>query len=96
MLCAIKRMPFKTKAKIYKSVIRPVLLYGTESAAPRREEEIRLEVTEMRMLRNICRISLKYKRNDDIRKLAGVVNDDIRKLAGVEMARARNEKRARE
>ena len=64
-----KRMPLKTKAKIYKSVIRPVLLYGTESAAPRREEERRLEVTEMRMIRNMCRISLKWhKRNDDIRK----------------------------
>ena len=70
-----KRMSLKTKAKIYKSVIRPVLLYGTESAALRREEERRLEVTEMRMLRSICRISLKeHRRNDDIRKLAGVVN----------------------
>ena len=37
-----KRMSLKTKAKIYKSVIRPVLLYGTESAALRREEERRL------------------------------------------------------
>ena len=70
-----KRMPLKTKAKIYKSVIRSVLLYGTESAALRREEERRLEVTEMKMLRNLCRISLKeHGRNDDIRKLAGVVN----------------------
>ena len=68
-------MPVKTKAKIYNSVIRPVLLYGTESAALRREEERRLEVAEMRMLRNICRISLKeHRRNDNIRKLAGVVN----------------------
>ena len=70
-----KRMSVKTKAKIYKSVIRPVLLHGTESAALRREEERRLEVTKIRMLRNICRISLKeHRRNDDIRKLAGVVN----------------------
>ena len=69
-----KRMSLKTKASIYKSVIRPVLLYGTESAALRREEERRLEVTEMRMLRNICRISLQeHRRNYDIRKLAGVV-----------------------
>ena len=70
-----KRMPVKAKVKIYKSVIRPVLLYGTESAALGREEKRRLEVTEMRMLRNVCRISLKeHKRNEDIRKLAGVVN----------------------
>ena len=34
-----------------------------------------MEVTEMRMLRNTYRISLKeHKRNDYIRKLAGVVN----------------------
>ena len=39
------------------------------------EEDRRLEVIEMRMLRNICRISLKeYKRNSDVRKLARVVN----------------------
>ena len=68
-----KRMSLKTKAKIYRSVIRPVLLHGTESAALRREEERGLEVTEMRIY--ICRISLKeHRRNDDIRKLAGVVN----------------------
>ena len=34
-----KRMPLKTKIKIYKSVIRPILFYRTESAALRREEE---------------------------------------------------------
>ena len=39
------------------------------------EEDRRLEVIEMRMLRKICRISLKeYKRNSDVMKLAGVVN----------------------
>ena len=69
-----KRIQSKTKAKIYKSVIRFVLLYGTESAALRREEERRLEATEMRILRNMCKILLKeQRRNDDIRKLAGVV-----------------------
>ena len=38
-----KRMPLKTKVKIYKNVIRPILLYGTESAALRREEGRQLE-----------------------------------------------------
>ena len=38
-----ERMSLKTKAKIYESVIRPVLLYGTESVALRRGEERRLE-----------------------------------------------------
>ena len=84
-----KRMSLKTKANIYKNMIRPVLLYGTESAALRREEGRRLEVAEMRMVRSICRISLKeHRRNDDIRKLAGVVNI-------IEVARACDEKRTR-
>ena len=68
-------MPLKTKVKIYQSVIRPVLLYGTESTALRREDEGRLEVTEIKMLRNMRRISLQeHKRDDNIRKLAAVVN----------------------
>ena len=62
-----KWTPLKMKVKIYKSMTKPLLLHGTESAAQRREEERKLEVTEMRMLRNICWISLKeHRRNDDI------------------------------
>ena len=34
-----KRIPLKTMVKIYESVIRPLLLYRTGSAALRREEE---------------------------------------------------------
>ena len=70
-----KRLPLKTRIKIYKSVIRPLLLQGTESGALRREEERRRKVTEMRIFKNIFRLSLKeHRRNGDIRKLAGVVN----------------------
>ena len=37
-----KRISLKRKVKIYKSVIRSALLYGTESAALSREEERKL------------------------------------------------------
>ena len=68
-----KRMTIPLKRKIYTSVIRPVLLYGLETAALRKEEERALARTEMRMLRWICRISLReHRTNDDIRKFIKV------------------------
>ncbi len=70
-----KRMPVSLKAKIYRTVIRPVLLYGAETWALRKKEEMLLERTEMRMLRWILGITLKdRKRNEDIRQMTGVIN----------------------
>ena len=47
-----RRMPVKQTGKIYKPVVRPALLYGSETWATTRGEEARLEVNEMRMLRS--------------------------------------------
>ena len=70
-----KRMTVKLKVKIYKSVIRPVLLYGMEALALRRSEERLLESTEMRMLRWICGVSLlEHRTNEDIRKFTKTAN----------------------
>ncbi|XP_063893987.1 uncharacterized protein LOC135117775 [Helicoverpa armigera] len=44
-------MPLKLKGKIYKSVIRPVVLYGSECWALKKKDEKRVHVAEMRMLR---------------------------------------------
>jgi len=53
--------------EVYKTVIRPVMIYGAETWSPRRKEEELLERKEMRMLRWILGVSLKdRKRNDDI------------------------------
>ena len=69
-----KKMPVRLKVKIYSTVIRPVLMYGSETWALRRKEEAKLERTEMRMLRWIMGISLLERlENDDIRRMAGLV-----------------------
>ena len=65
----------KLKIKIYKTVLRPVLLYGSETWAHKKDEERLLEKTEMRMLRRIPKISLSERlRNEEIRAKAGVID----------------------
>ena len=48
---------------MYKSVVRPALLYGLEAVALTKKQEAELEVAEMRMLR----FSLGISRIDKIR-----------------------------
>ena len=63
-----RKMPVWIKGKVYKTMIRPVMIYGAEAWALRKKEEELLERTEMRMLRWIMGISLKdHQRNEDIR-----------------------------
>jgi len=76
-----RKMPVAVKGKVYKTMIRPVMMYGAEFWALRRKEEELLERTEMRMLRWILGVSLKdRKRNEDIRRTVGVacITDKIR------------------
>ena len=58
-----RRMTVKLKGKVYKTVVRPALLYGAETWATIRGQEARLEVNEMRMLRWMCGVT----RTDNIR-----------------------------
>ncbi|KAJ8714621.1 hypothetical protein PYW07_002846 [Mythimna separata] len=63
------RMPFKLKGAIYKSVIRPVILYGLECWAMKKMDEKRLHLVEMRMLRWVCGVTRMDKvRNKCIRE----------------------------
>ena len=69
-----RRMPVKLKGKVYKTVVRPAMLYGAETCATTRGQEARLEVNEMRMLRWMCGVTRMDKiRNEHIRGTTRVV-----------------------
>ena len=56
------------KLKLYKTVIRPAMLYGVETWATTKRQHKRIEVTEMSMLRWMCGVTGKDKiRNEHIR-----------------------------
>ena len=66
-------MPRKLKIKLYMIVIRPVLLNGAEFWTVRKNEELILEKTDMRMFRRIKGVTLRDKvKSVDIRKEIGV------------------------
>ncbi|XP_066952491.1 uncharacterized protein [Macrobrachium rosenbergii] len=45
-----KRVPLRLKGKFHKAVVRPAMLYGTETANITKTEEKKLDVEEMRRL----------------------------------------------
>ena len=69
-----RRMSVKLKGKVYKTVVRPALLYGAETWATTRGQEARLEVNEMRMLIWMCGVTRRDTiRNEHIRVSTRVV-----------------------
>ena len=58
-----RRVPAKMKGKLYKTVVRPAILYGSETVALTRKQEMELEVAGLRMLQ----FSLGVTRLDRIR-----------------------------
>ena len=46
-----RRVPIRLKGKVYKTVVRPALTYGLETAPIKKNEEKKLDVAEMKMLR---------------------------------------------
>jgi len=68
-----KRMPIRLKSLIYKTVVRPVALYGAECWQTTKTTDEKLHVMEMRMLR--C--ALGFTRLDRIR------NTSIRQQLGI-------------
>ncbi|XP_046971133.1 uncharacterized protein LOC124538205, partial [Vanessa cardui] len=62
------RIPLKLKGKIYKTMIRPAVLYGSECRATKGMTERQLHVAEMRMLRGMCGVTrMDRVRNEYIR-----------------------------
>ena len=69
-----KRMPVKLRGKVYRTVVRPAMLYGAETWARTKRQESRIGVNEMRMLRWICGVTRKDKiRNEHVRGTTKVV-----------------------
>ncbi|XP_048006662.1 uncharacterized protein LOC125242006 [Leguminivora glycinivorella] len=61
-------MPVRTKGTVYKTAIRPAILYGTETWAAKNVHTQKLHTAEMRMLRWSSGVTLKDKvRNEYIR-----------------------------
>ena len=49
-----KKIPVKLKGKVYKTAVRPAMLYGMETLPVKKANATRMNVTEMRMLRWMC------------------------------------------
>ena len=46
-----RRISLRVMGKVYKTVVRPAMMYGTETLAVKKAQEKKLDVAEMRMLR---------------------------------------------
>ncbi len=58
----------KIKGKVYRTVLRPALMYRAETWALKKAQDRKLEVAEMRMLRWMCGVTRLDKiRNERIR-----------------------------
>ena len=63
-----KRVNVKAKGRVFKTVVRPAMLYGAELWGSKRAQEKKLDVAEMKMLRCACGVTkMDTIRNDRIR-----------------------------
>ena len=68
-----RKMPVKLKDKVFKTIIRPAMTYGSECWAVKKKDVSKLNSAEMRMLRWARgKTRLDHIRNEDIRKEADV------------------------
>ena len=68
-----KRVPANMKGKMYKTAVRPAMLYGLETVGLTRRQEDELEVAELKMLRSSLGVTRLDKiRNEHIRGTAHV------------------------
>ena len=68
-----RKIPTRLKSKVYRTVIRPVALYGAECWPSTKKHEQEMNAMEMRMLRWSIRLT----------RLDRVTNVDVRKTLGV-------------
>ena len=68
-----RKMPVELKDKVFKTIIRPAMTYGSEWWAVKKKDENKLNSAEIRMLRWARgKTRLDHIRNEDIRKEAHV------------------------
>ncbi|MCI4382159.1 hypothetical protein PGIGA_G00260580 [Pangasianodon gigas] len=76
-----RKISARIKGKVYKTVVRPAMLYGLETVALRKRQESELEVAELKMLRFSLGVTrLDRIRNEYIRGTAhvGHLGDKVR------------------
>ena len=76
-----KKVPARVKGKMYKTVVRPNMLYGLEAVDLTKRQEAELEVAEMKMLRFSLGVTRMDRiRNEYVRGTAhvGQVGDKVR------------------
>ena len=68
-----RKINVKLKGKVYKTVVRPAMMYGAETWPLKKTQKKKLEVEEMKMLRWMCGVTEMDKiRNERIRGTAKV------------------------
>lgn len=68
-----KATPRKMKGQVYTACVRSCLIYGAETWATKVEHDMKLERTEMRMIRWMCGVSLRERRTSvELRQRLGV------------------------
>ncbi|KAI5086740.1 hypothetical protein C0J45_2291, partial [Silurus meridionalis] len=75
------RVSARMKGKVYRTVVRPAMLYGLETVALSKRQEVELEVAELKMLRFSLGVTRMDKiRNEFIRGTAhvGCFGDKVR------------------
>ena len=68
-------MPLKLERKLYKTVVRPAMMYDAETWDRRKKDKKRFDVSDMRMLRWMCGVTRKYKvKTEHTRRTVRVVS----------------------
>ncbi|KAI5609648.1 hypothetical protein C0J50_5859, partial [Silurus asotus] len=79
-----RRVSVRVKGKVYRTVVRPEMLYGLETVAlSKRQEEVELEVAELKMLRCLLGVTTMDRiRNEFIRGTVhvGRFGDKVREV----------------
>ena len=74
-----KSIPLKIRGMVYRTCLRPVMCYGSETWAMTKANQSILEVTEMRMLRWMCRVKLE----DQVSNIEVLERVDVEKLENI-------------